>query len=339
MTQAPHSDAVPAWLRVRELMTTGLLAQAVTVLCDLGIPEVLSAPRSVADIAKEVDADPEALVPFLRAACAAGVVEESQPKVFALTDLGAVLREDHPESVRLLCSLTGREEFHRTWAHSIHSARTGEPSFAVPHGVPFFDYMKSNPDFASLFDRAMTSSAAVDNLLSGYSFAEARHVVDVGGGRGKMLSAVLADNPHLRGTLVELPHVAEAAGAVLADAGVVERATVVPGSFFEPLPSGADHYLLSRVVGNWNDEDAVRILLRVREAIPADGRLVIVGNVPSPADRTNYPRQLDLYMFALLSARLRDYDEYEVLLAAAGFRAVEMANFPDSESVITAVPV
>ncbi|MFE9748338.1 methyltransferase [Saccharothrix saharensis] len=338
MTTSPRSETVPGWLRVRELMTTGLLAQAVTVLCDLGVPEALITPRDVVALAKEVDADPEGLVPFLRAGCAAGVLDEPEPKVFVLTELGQVLRADHPESVRLLCSLTGREEFHRTWANALHSARTAEPGFPIAYGKPFFDYMKATPEFAALFDRAMASSAAVDNLLSGYSFDGARHVVDVGGGRGAMLTAILTRYPHLRGTLVELPHVAEAAREVFAKAGVTDRVTVVPGSFFDPIPEDGDRYLLSRVVGNWNDADSVRILRGVRAAMDADDRLVIVGNVPSGNDRTNYPRQLDLYMFVLLGARLRDYDEYEVLLREAGFTPTGMTNFPDSESVIEAMP-
>jgi SAM-dependent methyltransferase len=328
------TETVPAWLRVRELMTTGLLAQAVTVLCDLGIPDALRSARTNVELAEEVGADAEGLIPFLRAACAAGVLAEVAPRTFELTELGSVLRSDAPDSVNTLCRLTGREEFHRTWANAISTARTGKPCFAEAHGMGFFEYMKATPEFAALFDAAMVSSAAVDNLLAGSAFGDARHVVDVGGGRGAMLAALLGHYPHLRGTLVELPHVAEGARGVLEDAGVLDRVTVVAGSFFEPIPSTGDVYVLSRVVGNWNDEDSLRILRNVRAAMTPGTRLVIVGNVPSERDRTNYPPQLDLYMFALLGARLRTLDEYRELLARSGFAMTGWANFPDSESVI-----
>ncbi|MFD4798710.1 hypothetical protein KZO11_19395 [Streptomyces anulatus] len=336
MTSSNAAEPVPATLRVRELMTAGLLSHAIGVLCDLGVPDILDAPRTHEDIAKEVDAHPEGLLSFLRAAAAAGVLAESAPRTFELTELGQVLRADDPRSIKAMCSLTCRDEFSRTWSDSLHTARTGEPSFAIGHGASFFDYMGSNREFASLFDRAMQSSAAVDNLLAGYDFSGAGHVVDVGGGRGTMLAAVLKRYPTLRGTLVDLPHVVGNARKTFVDAGVADRVTLVPGSFFEPVPEGGDVYLLSRVIGNWNDEDSLRILRTVRTAMRPDSELVVVGMMPSENDRTHYPQQLDLYMFALLGARLRSYAEYQDLFAQVNMRAVDWSNYPDSESVLRA---
>lgn len=336
MDASNTADSVPAALRVRELMTAGLLAQAVYVLCDLEVPDHLDTPRASTEIAKEVGADAEGLLPFLRAACAAGVMTEPEPRVFGLTEVGRVLRTDAPNSMAKMCSLTGREEFNRTWSAAGHTARTGQPSFPAVYGMTFFEYMKTNREFATLFDKAMVSSAAIDNLLAGYDFSRARHVVDVGGGRGAMLAAVLRSHPHLQGTLVDLPHVVAAAGPVLEEAGVADRVTLAPGSFFDPLPDSGDVYLLSRVIGNWNDADSLRILRNVRSVMGPDDRMVIVGQTPSENDRTNYPRQLDLYMFALLGARLRSYAEYREFFEQEGLEAVNWANFPDSESVIEA---
>lgn len=334
-----RTETVPPELRVRELMTAGLLAHAISVLCDLEVPDVLDGPRSHTRLAEDAGADPDGLLPFLRAACAAGVMAEPEPRVFELTDLGRVLRKDDPNSMSRMCSLTCREEFNRTWSHALHSARTGEPSFAVPHGKTFFEYMATNREFATLFDKAMASSAATDNLLAGYDFSHARHVVDVGGGRGAMLAAVLQHYPRLRATLVDLPHVVANAEPVLVKAGVEDRVTLTPGSFFDPLPESGDVYLLSRVIGNWNDEDSLRILRAVRAAMGEQDRLVVVGQMPSGNDRTHYPQQLDLYMFALLGARLRSVAEYQELFDQVGLTAVEEANFPDSESVLVAKPV
>lgn len=339
MTTSKNVESVPAALRVRELMTTGLLSQAVSVLCELNVPDALTTPRTHTEIAKEVDADAEGMLPFLRAACAAGVLAEPAPRTFELTEVGQVLKSDHPTSMRNMCALTCREEFNRTWANAIHTARTGEPSFSVPYGKGFFEYMASNREFATLFDKAMTSSAAVDNLLSSYDFSQARHVVDVGGGRGAMLASVLKSNPHLTGTLLDLPHVVANAERTMSEAGVADRVTLVPGSFFDEIPASGDVYLLSRVIGNWNDADSLRILKSVRSVMKPDSRMVIVGQTPSANDRTHYPRQLDLYMFALLGARLRSYDEYQELFTQVNLTATEQWNFPDSESVLQARPV
>ncbi|MFI1012546.1 methyltransferase [Streptomyces sp. NPDC020965] len=336
MTSSNAVEPVPAALRVRELMTTGLLSHAIAVLCDLGVPDLLETPRAHVEIAKEVDGHPEGLLSFLRAACAAGVLAEPTPRTFELTELGQVLRADHPNSMKAMCSLTCREEFNRTWSNSIHTARTGEPSFSLPYGTSFFEYMGSNPEFATLFDRAMSSSAAVDNLLAGPDLSGVGHIVDIGGGRGTMLAALLRRHPDLRGTLVDLPHVAGNALRTLTEAGVADRVTIAPGSFFDPVPEGADVYLLSRVIGNWNDEDSLRILRSTRAAMRADSELVVVGQMPSENDRTHYPRQLDLYMFALLGARLRSYEEYQELFAQVNLTITDWWNFPDSESVLRA---
>ncbi|MFE2940713.1 methyltransferase [Streptomyces sp. NPDC059255] len=336
MTSQIPVEPVPAVLRVRELMTAGLLSHAISVLCDLGVPDVLETARSHVELAKEVNADPEGLLPFLRAACAAGVLAEPSRRSFELTELGQVLRADDPHSIKAMCSLTCRDEFSRTWSDSLHTARTGGPSFAVSHGSSFFEYMASHQEFATLFDKAMQSSAAVDNLLAGFDFSGVRHVVDVGGGRGTMLAAVLKRYPTLRGTLVDLPHVVGNARKTFAAAGVADRVTLVPGSFFDPIPGDADVYLLSRVIGNWNDEDSLRILRTVRTAMRADSQLVVVGQMPSENDRTHYPQQLDLYMFALLGARLRSYEEYQDLFAQVDLEVTGWSNFPDSESVLRA---
>lgn len=330
--------AVPAHLRLRELITGSVLAKAVSTLCELGVPDALTAKRTSAELAAEVGADPDTLLPFLRLGCAGGVLAEVELRVFELTDLGKLLRSDVPDSEAPLCLLVGREEFDRTWAKATQAARSGEPMFTAAHGKPFFDYVSSTPDFAGIYDAAMVSSNGLDSLLTACDFSRATHVVDVGGGRGAVLTAILRRNPHLHGTLLELPHVVAGARPVFEQAGVADRVTLAPGSFFDGVPATGDVYVLSRVIGNWSDADALRILANVRAAMRAGDRLVIVGNMPSGNDRTAYPLQLSFYMFALMGARTRTYDEYTELLARSDLRVSCWSNFPDGESVIEAVP-
>ena len=328
---------VPAHLRLRELITSAVLAKAVSVLCELGVPDALTGKRTNVELANEVGADPEGLLPFLRAACAGGVLAEPELRVFELTELGQLLCESS-DGEKPLCLLIGREEFDRTWANAGHGARTGEPMFTAAYGKPFFEYVSATPEFAAIYDAAMVSSTGLDNLLAACDFSEAGHIVDLGGGRGAVLSAILRRDPHLRGTLVELPHVVAGAKPILAEAGVADRVTLSPGSFFDPVPDTGDVYLLSRVIGNWSDSDSLRILRNVRAAMGPASRLVIVGNMPSGNDRTNYPLQLSFYMFALMGARTRTYDEYAELLEQSDLTISRWANFPDGESIIEAVP-
>ena len=332
------AQPVPAHLRLRELVTSALTAKAVTVLCELGVPDALTGKRTNVELAGEVGADPDALLPFLRLGCAAGVLAEPELRLFELTELGQLLCENTPDSEKPLFLLVAREEFDHTWAKANHGARTGETMFSAAYGKPFFEYVSSTPEFAAIYDAAMVSSTGLDNLLAACDFSDASHIVDLGGGRGAVLSALLRRDPHLRGTLVDLPHVVEGAGPILAEAGVADRVTLSPGSFFDAtIPDTGDVYLLSRVIGNWGDADSLRLLRKIRAAMSPGDRLVIVGNMPSANDRTRYPLQLSFFLFSLMSARTRTYDEYAELLEQSDLTISRWANFPDGESIIEAV--
>jgi len=339
MTQ-PQS-AIPPRLRLIEIVSAGWISAAVSALADLGVADHLDRPRTAAELADLTDAEPEALSRFLQAACAAGVLSDQGDGRFALTEVGQVLRSDSPESMREMCRLTGMEEFARTWAHSAHTARTGRPAFEAAYGRSAWEYMAdpAHTDFSSAFHRAMAESAAGQTVNARYTFPEGAHVVDVGGGRGAMLARLLTEHTHLTGTVFDLPNAVRGADKLLADAGVSDRASVTAGSFFDGVPGNGDVYLLSRVIGNWNDEESVRILSRVREAMSPGSRLVIVGHMPTGEDRTHYVRALDLYMFVLLQARLRTPDQYCALFERAGLALSRADLRPDAESLIEAKPV
>ncbi|GAA5038929.1 hypothetical protein HNP84_003435 [Thermocatellispora tengchongensis] len=333
--------ALPPRLRLIEIVSSAWISAAVSALAELGVADHLDEPRTAADLARLTGAHAEALSRFLHAACSAGVLTALDDGRFALTEVGEVLRGDHPQSMRQMCRLTGMEEFARTWAHAVHTARTGEPAFDAAHGRPVWEYM-SDPDharFSRAFHGAMAESAAGHAVSALYDFPEGAHVVDVGGGRGAMLARLLTEHPHLTGTVLDLPNAVQGADKLLADAGVGARATVVAGSFFEHVPEGGDVYLLSRVIGNWNDEDSVRILRAVRAAMRPEARLVVVGHMPTGEDRTHYVRALDLYMFVLLQARLRTPEQYQELFARSGLELSRAELRPDSESLVEARPV
>ena len=206
--------------------------------------------------------------------------------------------------------------------------RTGEPGFVPAHGCRFWEYLDSHPAEAAGFNETMSRiSAARDAVLAGaYEFDDLRRLVDVGGGDGSLLRAVLARHPHLQGVVFDQPGVVEVARERLLEAGLDERCEAVAGDFMEAVPPGGDAYLLSLILHDWDDETALRILRNCRAAMNDAARLLVVELVvpaaddPAPAPGVvRIVRQTDLEMLAVVGGRERTAAEYGELLAQAGF--------------------
>jgi SAM-dependent methyltransferase len=330
---------IPAPLRLARFFAAAWIGQGLAALVNVGaIDELGRGPRTAGELAEGTGCDAEMLARFLRAGCAARVFAEPEPGRFALTDTGHFLRSDVPGSVYDLVRLSSVEEFQRTWAHAAHTLRTGKPAFDAVHGRSLSEYLAANAELAALFHRAMNSSAAAQTVLAGYDFAAARHVVDVGGGEGGLLAAVLAAHPHLTGTVFDLLEVVGgAADRVFAPVGMAECDRVRGGSFVDEVPSGGDVYLLSRVLHNWDDDAARRILRTVRAVMKPDAHLLIVGCVPSPEDRTPFIPALDLVASTLLGGRQRTIEQYQRLIEEADLRLYRFVHHPDAESVLDLV--
>jgi len=205
------------------------------------------------------------------------VFGEARPGWFSLTVLGDRLRSGAPASMRSWALMHGRIAG-RPFEHILYAVRTGQPGFDAAYGMPLFEYLAGHPEDAAVFDAAMLerTAAFAPSVAVGYDFSEARIVVDVGGGRGILLAEILRRNPHLQGTLLELPDVAAGAGAVLAEAGVTNRCEVVAGDFFDGVPAGADCYILANVLHDWDDARAAEILAGCHRAVTRHGRVLIV---------------------------------------------------------------
>ncbi|QMU75162.1 hypothetical protein GXW83_04690 [Streptacidiphilus sp. PB12-B1b] len=326
------------------VLTGGWTAQCLYALAKLGVPDLLAAgPRPVEDLAAECGADRRALRRVLNAVTAAGLFRETAPGTFALTPVTRLLCRDATRSSRPSAIMFG-EEVYQSFGAIMHTLRTGEPAFEQLYGKGFYDYLDDDPQLTAVFSAAM-GNAAVPAALAGCDLSGLGTVVDVGGGDGGLLGKVLTRHPAARGILVDLPEAVEQARAKLTAAGLDQRVTVAPGSFFDPLPTGGDVYTLSRVLHNWDDEQAVAILRRVREAVPDHGRLLVFerleGRTPDPA-RAAQAQLIDVLMLVMLDGRDRTEEEYRGLLDAAGFevRSVRAAPLHSSstESVLEATP-
>jgi hypothetical protein len=304
-----------------ERMVNGYqVAQALHVAAALGISDLLAdRPRTVADLAEAVGADPDALGRLLHALGTVGVYARDSDSAYRNTDLGAALRTDAPGSVAGWARLIGRPYLWQAWSGLLHSVQTGQNAFAAVHGTSIWRYRTEHPDEQNIFDQAMTarSTAVADAVAAVYDFARCTTVVDVGGGRGALLAAILAAHPHLHGVLFDQPDVVDAPDELLVRAGVDTRCRRIGGDFFTAVPDGGDAYLLKAVIHDWPDAESTAILRTVRRALPEHGVLLLVEQLlddgPDPA-RVAFS---DLNMLVAPGGRERTLDQYRVLLAAA----------------------
>ncbi len=325
------------------LLTQGaLVSQAISVFARLGVADVLAAgPRDAQEIAQLVGAHGSALYRLLRALGDFGIVTELDNRHFALTPLGEVLRSDVPGSLRGWATMVGMP-FHRyPWTDLYETIRTGESAFDRVHGTEVFDYLAEHPEDAAIFDAAMTSFSASEtaSVVEAYDFTGFKTIVDVGGGRGGLLSAVLAANPHVQGVLFDIPTVVAGADEEISSAEVVDRCKVVSGDFFDTVPEGGDAYLLSNVIHDWDDDRAVQILRTCRAAM-ADTACVLIAEFVLPEGAAASVAKLeDLEMLVMTAGgRQRTEAEYRALFGRAGLRLTRVVPSTGMVSLVEAVP-
>ncbi|HEX4829738.1 MAG TPA: methyltransferase [Trebonia sp.] len=272
---------------------------------------------ALADVAKRAGADPGALGRMLRHLVHHGVFTEPSPGRFAANQPAALLRTGQPAATWLdLDGFGGRMDL--AFTALAHTVRTGQPAWEQVFGQPFWAYLDANPAISASFDATMEVDAGSTAVAGGYDWAPVRHVADIGGGTGTLIAAVLRAGPHLRGTLAELPATAARARQYLSDAGLGDRCAVVGQSFFDPLPPGADVYLLSRVIHDWGDDEATAILRRCAQAAGSTGRVLMIESaaVARPAAFA----EMNLRMLVLAGGRERTVDDYCALAVGAGLR-------------------
>jgi SAM-dependent methyltransferase len=296
--------------------------QFVALAAGLGIADVLSdGPLTSDQLADATGSNPDALYRVLRVLAVRGIFAELPERRFANTPISDLLRTQHPASRREV-AVFDAGPWYRAYGALAHTVATGENAFRHVHGVSLFEYLADHPDEARMFDRRMTtfSSAEILQIVQAYDFSGARTVVDVGGGEGRLLSAILGANPALRGVLFDQPHVVGAAEDGLREGGVAARCTIVGGNFFESVPAAADLYLLKWVIHDWEDDDAVKILANCARVMDPAGRVVLAEVVIGAANSGDDGPLLDVHMMVLPGGRERTEAEFAQLFAAAGLR-------------------
>ena len=319
-------SASTAHLSMLRMVSGFGLAHAIYIAAELGLADLLRRePARSEDLARITGVHAPSLDRVLRALAGARICVRVGQGCYSLTPLGETLRSDVPDSLRAWVRVVLGEECCTAWSHLMQSVRTGEIAFNTVFGTDVWTYRAAHPSMAAVFDEAMGKLANLYDkaVLSSYSFAQFRKVIDVGGGNGSFLIALLEAHEGLAGVLFDLPHVAEKARHNLEKAGCGTRCTVVAGDAFSGIPEGGDAYVLSRVIHDWDDDRAIAILRNCRRAMTPDAKLVLIervlpeGSSDAPAAQEAFIS--DLQMMAMNGGRERTAREYEMLFQRSGF--------------------
>jgi SAM-dependent methyltransferase len=309
--------------KLHRLINGYQVSQALHVLTALGIPDRLAdGPRSSQELAAVVGARESALYRLLRAVAAIGVLEELPGRRFMLTELGEGLRSGVPGSLADWAAFIGRRYCWAAWSRLIDGVRTGGHAFRLEHGTDPWTYRQLHPEEVPIFNRAMNSLSrqVVDSLVAAYDFSRFQTVVDVGGGGGALVAAILGQFPGVRAVLFDLPHVVADARGFIEKAGIAGRCELVGGSFFERVPSGGDAYLLKSVLHDWYDEDVERILKVCHAAMRPGAVLLVLERLLAPPNEGAEGKFSDLNMLVAPGGRERTREEWDAVLRAGGFK-------------------
>ena len=222
------------------------------------------------------------------------------------------------------------------WSELFGSIQTGKPAFDRVHGQDFFSYLAQHGEPSSIFDRFMTETPTERHaaIAEAYDFGEGATVVDVGGGRGATLAAVLLRHRSVHGVLCDRVSTRSAGGTLLDEPELAGRYTVVAGDFFETVPGSGDYYILSSILHDWSDADALAILRNCRRAMPPGAKLLVVERIIDPSAEKSSTRLSDLFMLALLGGRERTAAEFTGLLGEAGFAVTDVLPTVSSFSIV-----
>ena len=326
---------VPATHPLLQIATGFWASRALYIAAKLGIADQLAeGPKSAEWLASACGMHAGSLRRVLRALASLQVFAEDSQGHFTQTPLSLGLRSGVTGSLREFIVMLGEPESWLAWGDVMYSVRTGQSAFEHVFGATLFDHMAAHPDAARTFDAAMAERGTAENeaVLAAWDFPQAGLVVDVGGGQGSLLAAALRSREGLNGILFDVAHAVERAEPMFEAQGLAHRWQGVVGDFFaDPLPAGADLYLLKKVIHDWDDTQAVAILQTCARAMSPASRLLLIEPVIALDNEPSFAKLLDLFMLVWPGGRERTVPEHASIIAAAGLQL--------RRSVVTRAPL
>lgn len=307
-------------------LCTGYMASAcIQVAAKLKIADLLvNGPKPVQQLAAAAGANEDRLYRVLRVLSSLGVFTETSARTFALTAAAETLRSDVPNSIRNMALWISSPFHFQTYSELLHSVKTGEITFDHIHGKAVFEYLPDHPELSELFNNAMTcmSEMVTPALLEAYDFAGIHTLMDVAGGHGALLRAILNKHPEMRGVLIDMEHVIEGAKQLPENQALAHRCELRSADFFAEVPTGADAIIMKHIIHDWDDEKAVLILRNCRKALASkpNAKIILVESVLPAGNEPHLGKFIDLEMFVFPGGRERTQDEFRALFEKAGLR-------------------
>jgi hypothetical protein len=334
----------PHLAELHRLTSGAWVTQAIGVAARLRLADLMAhEAQSVDALASATATHPPTLYRLLRALASIGIFAETEGKMFALTPLAEGLRSDVDGSLRALCILRTDQWAWDAWGGLLTSVTTGESAMHHVHGCGLFAYLEAHPDTGTRFNQAMVSlsSMEIPEILAAYDFSGFPTVVDIGGGTGALLAAVLGAYPSSRGILFDQPVTVSQAGALLEKANVADRCKLVTGDFFDHISDagGGDLYVLKSIIHDWNDEQSGVILRNCRRAMGRDARLLLIERVVPPGNEPSIAKWMDLNMLVVAEGRERTEAEFAELFARTGFELLRVVPTSSHFSLVEGTPV
>lgn len=339
MSEAAQPHALPPEAQIPQLLLSQLVSRLMYVTATLKLPDHLAnGPKTADELAPLTGTNAAALYRVLRTLSSLGFFTEDAEQRFSLQPLGAVLRSGTPSYAAAL--ILGGEFITGSLDNLLYSVQTGKTAFEKTFGKPVFQFLTDHPAEASLFNQTMVGFHGMEPpaVAMAYDFSQFETIADVGGSTGNLLATILEQHPAARGVLFDLPHVVQDAPAAIAQRGLTDRIRIEGGSFFDSVPSGADAYILSHVIHDWNPEQCLQILGNCRRAAKASSRLLLVEMVLPEGDAPHPGKLLDMFMLVAPGGEERTASQYGALLDRAGFRMTQVVPTPSPVSIVEAFP-
>ncbi|MGA8036973.1 MAG: methyltransferase [Candidatus Acidiferrales bacterium] len=339
-TPAAPSAQIPSSAAMFQILGGAFLAGAVSCLAQMGIPELLaSGPKDAKQLAAELGALPGPLYRLMRATASIGVLHQGTDGKFSQTPLSAILCADAKPSLKAFAIMGGRDWHGRGWSNLEHCVRTGRTAAEKMFGQPMFQWLASQPDEAAIFHQAMTELSMITSpaIAQAYDFSGIHSIVDIAGGHGFLLAAILERNPHVKGTLFEVDYVLEGAkGGPLKPH--THRCGFESGDMFKNIPTGRDAYIMKHIIHDWPDQTCVDLLKACRCGVNPGGKLLVVDSVIHPGNNFEPGKFLDLQMMLFPSGRERTGSEFAEIFAAAGWKLSRVIDTKTDDSIVEGIP-
>lgn len=308
--------------KVHDYIAGRCISSAVYTAAKFGIADLLvDSPKDYKFLARALKLHAKSLYRLMRALASIGIFEEIQPGVFYITSMASTLRSDIPNSMRDLIIMCGEKWHWLTWGDLDYTIKTGKSSFIKNYKIDFFSYMQQNPDVASGFNKAMSSLSSLSDtaVVEKYDFSCFNTIIDIGGGYGGLITAVLSKYKKVKGILCDLPNVIEAAKANIQSLEVGSRCELHGINFFKKIPPGGNLYILKHVLHGLSDTQSINLLKLIREQLQNDSKVIVIDMIVPQGNKPSYSKFNDLGMLLISeTGSERTFQDFENIFNAAG---------------------